>query len=88
MTQVVQTQTAMVAAQTRAISAESLPPVPTYSGEGEQSLEDGFERWIEQFEEWSEDLRRYHLKIRLSKTSFQTYWLLPEDVKAIVTVLV
>ena len=78
----------MVAAQTRAMSAQSLPPIPAYSGEGEQSLEDGFERWIEQFEErarlvgWSEDLRRYHLKIRLSKTAFQTYRLLPDDVKA------
>ena len=87
-TQLVQTQSAMVAAQTRAMSAQSLPPVPTYSGEGEQSLEDGFERWIEQFEErarlagWSEDLRRYHLKMRLGKTAFQTYRLLPEDVKA------
>ena len=83
-----QTQTAMVAAQTRAMSAQSLPPVLTYSGEGEQSLEDGFERWIEQFEErarlaeWSEDLRRYHLKMRLSKAAFQTYRLLPEDIKA------
>ena len=88
LTQLVQTQTAMVAAQTRAMSAQSLPPVPIYSGEGEQSLEDGFERWIEQFEErarlagWSEDLRCYHLKMRLSKTAFQTYRLLPEDVKA------
>ena len=88
LSQLVQTQTAMVAAQTRAMSAQSLPPVPIYSGEGEQSLEDGFERWIEQFEErarlagWSEDLRRYHLKMRLSKTAFQTYRLLPEDVKA------
>lgn len=88
LTQLVQTQTAMVAAQTRAMSAQSLPPIPTYSGEGEQALEDGFERWIEQFEErarlaeWSEDLRRYYLKMRLSKTAFQTYRLLPDEVKA------
>ena len=88
LSQLVQTQTAMVAAQTRAMSAQSLPPIPSYGGEGEQSLEDGFERWIEQFEErarlagWSEDLRRYHLKMRLSKTAFQTYRLLPDNVKA------
>ena len=68
-------------------AAQSLPPVPSYSGECEQCLEDGFERWVEQFEErarlarWSEDLRRYHLKMKLSKTAFQTYRLLPEDVK-------
>jgi len=84
LTQLVQTQTAMVAAQTRAMSAQSLPPIPTYSGEGEE----GFERWIDQFEErarlagWTDDLRSYHLKMRLSKNAFQTYRLLPEDVKA------
>ena len=88
LTQLVQTQTAMVAAQTRAMSALSLPPIPTYSGEGEQCLEEGFERWVEQFEEraplagWSEDLRHYHLKMKLSKTAFQTYRLLPDNVKA------
>ncbi|ETX01158.1 MAG: hypothetical protein ETSY2_37740 [Candidatus Entotheonella gemina] len=84
LTQLVQTQTAMVAAQTRAMSAQSLPPIPTYSGEGEE----GFERWIDQFEErarlagWTDDLRSYHLKMRLSKNAFQTYRLLPEEVKA------
>ena len=88
LTQLVQTQIALVAAQTRAISAQSLPPIPLYSGEDEQTLEDRFERWIEQFEKrarlvgWSQDLCRYHLKMRLSKTAFQTYRFLPEDVKA------
>ena len=53
LTQLVQTQTAMVAAQTRAKSAQSLPPMHMShsSGEGSQSCEDGFDRWIEQFEE-------------------------------------
>ena len=79
LTQLVQTQTAMVASQTRVMSVQSLPPVPSYSGEGEQCLEDGFERLVKQYEErarlagWSEDLRRYQLKMRLSKTAFQTY---------------
>ena len=60
LTQLVRTQTAMVAAQTRVMSAQSLPPVPIYSGKGEQSLEDGFEKWIEHFQvlaqlaEWSD----------------------------------
>ena len=67
LTQLVQNQTAMVAAQTRAMSAQGLPPMPHYSGEGTQSSEDGFDKWIEQFEEhaklvgWSEDHRRYNL---------------------------
>lgn len=70
--ELIQQLTAMVAAQTK---AQSLLPIPPYSGESEQSLEDGFKRWIEQFEEharlagWSENLCRYHLKIRLSKTA-------------------
>ena len=88
LTKLVQTQNAMVGAQTRAMSAQNLPPIPSYSDEGVQALEDGFKRWIEQFEEraqlagWSEDLHRYYLKMRLSRTAFQTYQLLPDGVKA------
>ena len=78
----------MVAAQTRAMSAQSLPPMPHYSGEGIQSSEEGFDRWIDQFEEraklvgWSEDHKRYNLKMLLDKSAFQTYCLLADDVKA------
>ena len=88
LTQLVQTQTAMVVAQTRAMSAQGLPPMQHYSGEGIQSSEEGFDRWIEQFEEraklvgWSEDHKRYNLKMLLDKSAFQTYRLLPDDVKA------
>ena len=88
LTQLVQTQTAMVAAQTRAMSAQSLPPMSHYSGEGSQSCEDGFDKWVEQFEEraklvgWSEDHRKYHLKMLLDGAAFQTYKLLSDEVKA------
>ena len=64
-TELVQRQTAMIDAQTRAMSAQGLPPMPYYSGEGIQSSEEGFDKWIEQFEEraklagWSEDHKRY-----------------------------
>lgn len=51
LTKLVQTQTATMTAQTRAMSAQSLLLIPTYSGEGEQIIEDSFERWIDQFEE-------------------------------------
>jgi hypothetical protein len=53
------------------MSVQSLPPMKDYSGEGIQSIEEGFDRWIEQFEErakligWSEDLKWYNLKISL-----------------------
>lgn len=84
--QLVKTQTDMVAAQTRAMSAQTLPPMPHFSGEGDQT-EDTFERWLEQFEEraklvsWSEDHKKYHLKMSLDKTAFQAYRLLPDSVK-------
>ena len=72
----------MVASQTRAMSAQTLPPMPHFSGEGNQSGEDSFEHWLEQFEEraklvgWSEDHKKYHLN------AFQAYRLLPDTVTA------
>ena len=86
--QLVKTQTDMMVAQTKAMSAQSLPPMPHFTGEGSQSGEDSFDRWLEQFEErsklvgWSEEHKRYHLKMSLDKTAFQTYRLLPKTVKA------
>ena len=62
--------------------------MPHYSGEGIQSSEEGFDRWIDQFEEraklvgWTEDHKRYNLKMLLDKSAFQTYCLLASDVKA------
>ena len=78
----------MVVAQTQAMSTQSLPPMPRYSGEGDQAMDNGFDRWVDQFEErarlvgWSDDLCRYHLKMLLRKLAFQAYRLLPEEVKA------
>ena len=86
--QLVKTQTDMVAAQTRAMSAQTLPPMPHFSGEGNQSGEDSFERWLKQFKEraklvgWSEDHKKYHLKMLLDKNAFQAYCLLPGTVTA------
>ena len=88
LTQLVQTQTAMVAAQTRAMSAQSFPPMSSYSGESSHSSEEGFDKWTEQFKEhaklvgWSKDHHRFHLRMFLDGSAFQTYKLLPEDVKA------
>lgn len=73
----------MVEAHTRAMFAQSLPPLPHYSGEGVQSCEEGFD-----FEEharivrWLDEHCKYHLKMLLDKAAFQTYHLLPESVKA------
>ena len=82
--QLVQMQTGMVVAQTQAMSTQSLHLLPRHSGEGDQAMDDGFDRWVDQFEErarlvgWSDDLCCYHLKMLLSKLAFQAYRLLPE----------
>ena len=44
----IQVQTA---AQTKVMAAQSLPPLPHFSGEGNLVGEDSFERWVEHFEE-------------------------------------
>ena len=59
-----------------------------FSGEGIQSGEDGFDRWLEQFEEraklvgWSGDHKKYQLKMLLDRNAFQAYRLLPESVNS------
>ena len=86
--QLVKTQTDIMVAQTQAMSAQSLPPIPHFSGEGNQSGEESFDRWLEQFEErsklagWTEEHKRYHLKMSLDRSAFQTYRLLPKTVQA------
>ena len=86
--QLVKTQTDLVAAQTRAMSAQTLPPMSHFSGEGVQSGEDGFDCWLEQFEErvklvgWSEDHKKYQLKMLLDRNVFQAYRLLTDSVKS------
>ena len=73
--------------QTKVMSAQGLPSLKHYTGEGSQTGEDSFDGWLEQFEErsklagWSEEHKLYHLKMSLDKSAFQTYRLLPASVK-------
>ena len=75
----------MMAAQTRVMAAQSLPPLPHFSGEGNLVGEDSFERWVEHFEEratvagWATEEKKYRLKMHLDKTAFQTYCNLPKE---------
>ena len=82
MTQFLEAQTKMLAAQTQAMAAQSFPPMPHFTGEGDQSDEDSFERWMEHFEErargWPPDQCLYQLKAHLSKTAKQAFRMLPE----------
>ena len=56
------------------MSAQSLQH---FSGEETQAVEEGFDRWIELFEEhaklvgWSDEHRKYNLKMLLDKAAFQ-----------------
>ena len=59
------------------MTAQSLPPLAHFTGEGSLVGEESFDRWHEQFEErsvvagWSEEQKKYQLKMHLDKTAFQ-----------------
>lgn len=75
----------MMAAQTKAMAAQTLPSLPHFSGEGNLVWEDSFDRWVEHFEEratvagWSGEERKYRLIMHLDKTAFHTFCMLPKE---------
>ena len=83
----IKTQTELMAAQTKAMTAQSLPPLAHFTGEGSLVGEESFDRWHEQFEErsvvagWSEEQKKYQLKMHLDKTAFQACRMLPKEAK-------
>ena len=85
MTELLQKHTEAVAAQTRAVSIQSLPRLPVFTGEGEQVKDDGFERWLEKLKErsricrWTADEQLYQLKSHLDKTATEVFRMIPED---------
>ena len=87
MTKFMQAQIDMMAAQTRAVAAQNLPPLIQFSGGGKLVGDESFDRWLEHFEElaavagWSEKHKKYRLKMHLSKTAFQTYCTLSKESK-------
>ena len=87
MAKFIQAYTDMMAAQTKAMAAQSLPPLVHCSGEGSLVGEESFDRWLEHFEEraavagWSEDQKKYRLKMHLDKTAFQTFCMLSKETK-------
>ena len=79
--QSVKSHTDMVAAQTIAMSALTLPRMLRFSGEGIQTGEDGFDHWLERFEKraklvgWSEEHRStscpfYGIRIPIRRTAY------------------
>ena len=85
MTQLLQAQTQAMAAQALATAVQHLPPLPSYTGEKEQADDDGFDRWLERFEErsalasWSAEQKLHQLKLLLDKTAREVFRTLPEE---------
>ena len=71
MARLLKAHTEAIAAQTQATAAQHLPPLKSYTGKGKQVEEDGFDHWIEQFEErariagWNNDQQLHQLKLLL-----------------------
>lgn len=84
---VVGTMTRLVQAQTRAVALQQLPPLRSFTGEGKDVLDNGFEQWLERFLElaryagWSQEEQLYQLKSRLDKSAQETFRMLPEEEK-------
>ena len=53
MTKLLQAQTQAMAVQALGTAVHHLPPLPLYTGEKEQAEDEGFDRWLERFEERS-----------------------------------
>ena len=74
----------MMAAQTKVVTVQSLPPLPQFTGESSLVGDESFDHWHEQFEErslvagWSEEDKKYWLKMHLHNTVFQAYCMFPE----------
>ena len=49
-TRLIQAQTKAMTAQAKAVALHHLPTLPCFTGEGTETPEGGFERWIERFQ--------------------------------------
>ena len=85
MTKLLQAQTQAMAAQALATAVHHLPPLLLYTGEKEQAEDEGFDRWLERFEErsalagWTAEQKLHQLKLLLDKTAREVFRSLPED---------
>ena len=85
MTSFLKAQTEAMAAQARAAAAQHLPALASYTGEGKQAVDDGFERWLERFNErskvagWTSEQQLYQLKVHLDQTASDVFRMLPES---------
>lgn len=78
-------QAYVMAAQVKAAAVQNLPSLTTYTGEGGDAIDDGFERWVECFRErarfadWSAEDQLYRLKLHLGGTALNVFRMLPDS---------
>lgn len=88
MARLLQAQTEVMTAQAKATILQTLPALSSYTGEGTDISDDGFDKWIERFQErakfagWDEKDQLYHLKLLLEKTALETFRMLPDSEKS------
>ena len=84
MAKLLQAQVDAMAAQARASAVQHLPALSCYTGEEKDVMDDGFERWLERFEErskiacWTPEQQLYQLKLHLEGTARDVFRMLPE----------
>ncbi len=83
--QLLKAQTEVMTAQVKAAVIQSLPSLTHYTGEGSDTTDNGFDRWVEQFRErakfadWTEAEQLYQLKFHLDKLALDVFRMLPDD---------
>ena len=86
--QLLEAQRAMMAAQVQAMAAQSVPPLRKFSGEDFNTEEGSFDRWIEGFEErakatsWSKEQCLFQVKAHLEKTTEHAVRMLTAEEKS------
>ena len=84
-TQLLKAQTNVMAAQAEAVAIQNLPTLSRYTGEGVDTSDDGFDRWLESFQErakfadCSEEEQLYQLKLYLDITALDVFRMLPDN---------
>ena len=64
---------------------QGLPPLPAFIGENIKTDYEGFEKWLEMFEErvsfasWKPEQKLYRLKVHLNKTALQIVKMMPDE---------
>ena len=93
-TQLLQAQRDMMAAQIEAIATNSVPPLHLFRGNDVHTEDGSFDRWLEQFEDrmkvanWNDNQKLFQLKSHLEKTAAHVVRMMPSEERAKYTFVV